>query len=263
MVTQIDRETFFEILGGEAVVDAMSDEERADALDRHLLAHLNEPGPTSGPRVPPKTIRRGTGAVFGNGEEPPVDLAPMPQRPTLLDFFRLRSSYSTVRHLLQSAEDARLHGASDVEILACLLHDLGQALMRVDHGWWGAQLIEPYVSEEVVFAVRYHQALRFFPDESVGYGYPELYVQIYGKDYVPEPYICDAYEYAKRHRYYMSARMVTVHDLYAFNPGAQVLIDPFVDIIGRYFREPEEGLGFDNSPVAHMWRSLIFPDHPL
>ena len=57
--------------------------------------------------------------------------------------------------------------------------------------------------------------------------------------------------------------MVTVHDLYAFDPTASVSLDPFVDIIGRHFRQPEEGLGFDGSVVAHMWRSLIFPDHPL
>jgi hypothetical protein len=42
-----------------------------------------------------------------------------------------------------------------------------------------------------------------------------------------------------------------------------VSIDPFTDIIGRHFKQPKEGLGFDNSPVAHMWRSIAFPDHPL
>jgi hypothetical protein len=31
----------------------------------------------------------------------------------------------------------------------------------------------------------------------------------------------------------------------------------------RYFKQPKEGLGYDNSPGAHMWRSLIYPDHPL
>ena len=34
-------------------------------------------------------------------------------------------------------------------------------------------MIEPYVDEEVSWAIRVHQALRFFPDKSVGYAYPD------------------------------------------------------------------------------------------
>jgi hypothetical protein len=36
-------------------------------------------------------------------------------------------------------------------------------------------------------------------------------------------------------------------------------LEDFTDIIGRNFRQPEEGLGFDSSPVAHMWRTIIWP----
>jgi hypothetical protein len=32
---------------------------------------------------------------------------------------------------------------------------------------------------------------------------------------------------------------------------------------GWYFNPPKEGLGYDNSPVAHLWRTLMFPDNPL
>jgi hypothetical protein len=42
-----------------------------------------------------------------------------------------------------------------------------------------------------------------------------------------------------------------------------VTIDPFVDLIGRRFKQPIEGLGNDGSPVAHMWRTLAAPDAPL
>ena len=65
-------------------------------------------------------------------------------------------------------------GLDEKVIIACLLHDIAMAgLITCDHGYWGAQLIEPYVDEEVSWAVRHHQALRYFPDESVGYSYPE------------------------------------------------------------------------------------------
>jgi hypothetical protein len=42
-------------------------------------------------------------------------------------------------------------------------------------------------------------------------------------------------------------------------------VDPeqFTDIIGRNFKQPAEGLGFDGSPVAHMWRTMIWPNNLL
>ena len=64
----------------------------------------------------------------------------------------------------------------------------------------------------------------------------------------------------KNHKWYMEPRLVTVNDLYAFDPNAKVSIDPFKDIIGRHFKQPKEGLGNDNSPSAHMWRTLARPD---
>jgi len=60
-------------------------------------------------------------------------------------------------------------------ILACLLHDIAVGgLISSDHGYWGAQLLRPYVDEEVHGRSRSMRPLRYFPDESVGYTYPEL-----------------------------------------------------------------------------------------
>lgn len=64
--------------------------------------------------------------------------------------------------------------------------------------------------------------LRFCPDETVGYEYPELYNRIFGEDYVPEPYIREQYDFARRHRWYMEARMITVNDTYGFQEGVQL-----------------------------------------
>ena len=50
---------------------------------------------------------------------------------------------------------------------------------------------------------------------------------------------------------------------YAFDPKAVVSLDPFIDIIGRHFKQPKEGLGQDNSPSSHMWRTIANPDAPL
>ena len=174
--------------------------------------------------------------------------------------FKVAGAYN---HVLQSATRALKTGMTEEVIFACLMHDVVQALIKVDHGWWGAQMFEPYVPEKSSFGVRYHQALRFFPDEANGYEYPDLYRRTFGIDYVPEPYIQETYKMVRKHKWYIEPRMVTVNDLYAFDPNAVVTMDPFVDIIGRHFKQPKEGLGFDNSPVAHMWRSIAFPDHPL
>jgi len=279
MPVEIERGAFIAELGGPAAVKLMSDEARADALEDYSIRALDEAiedvqssaeAATAPEKFPTaaevaardegRPYRRGVGNLFAS-RSPTKRLEPMPAKPTLADFFRLR--FHPANHVLQSAARAMKTGMTEEVILACLLHDTVQALIKVDHGWWGAQLFEPYVPEKTSFAIRYHQALRFYPDPAVGYEYPELYYRLYGTDYTPEPYIEATYKMVRQHKWYMEPRLVTVNDLYAFDPHAVVSIDPFIDIIGRHFKQPKEGLGFDNSPVAHMWRSIAFPDHPL
>jgi len=182
----------------------------------------------------------------------------MPEKPTLIDFFKLR--FAPPMHLLQSARHAKIAGMPEHIILACLLHDIAVlGFIRSDHGYWGAQMVEPYVTEEVTWAIRAHQALRFYPDAEFGYAYPDNYKAYFGEDYKPEPYIERAYREARAHKWYGTARMICVHDLYSFDPDVHVELEEFEDIIGRNFRQPEEGLGFDDSPSAHMWRTLRQP----
>jgi hypothetical protein len=201
---------------------------------------------------------RGTGTLFQpTGRE----FEPMPERPTLEDFFRLR--FAPARHVLQSATHALEDGQPEENIIAGLLHDTVQNLIKVDHGWWGAQLYEPYVSEYVSWGIRYHAALRFYPDEQYGYEYPELYNRIFGEDYVPPAYIKEAADFATGHPLYVAARMICVNDTYAFEEGKEVTLDPFIDMIGRHIKQPAEGLGYDNSSVAHMWRTIAMPNNPL
>jgi hypothetical protein len=191
-------------------------------------------------------------------------LARFPSKPTLLDFFKLRLQPITVRHLLTSASRALDAGQSERVVLACLLHDISNgALIRSDHGYWGAQMIAPYVDEEIAWAVRYHQALRYYPDESVGYAYPESYHRFFGADYTPPAYIRRDAEYARGHRWYMTSRLITIYDIYFFDDSPLPDTERFEDIIGRNFRQPAEGLGLDGSPAAHMWRTMIWPNNFL
>jgi hypothetical protein len=57
----------------------------------------------------------------------------------------------------------------------------------------------------------------------------------------------------------MTSREITLNDYYSFDPTVQVEIDEFADIIERNFRQPAEGLGWDDTPSSHMWRTMNWP----
>ena len=195
---------------------------------------------------------------------------PIPANATLADILTLRlhvpwfgMPIAAARHGVQCATLAMKAGCDEETILACLLHDVGLAVNRPDHGWWGAQLIEPYVSERITWAIRFHQALRYFPDASVGYAYPEMYVKMFGENYQPPEYIQAAHREALAHRWYMTARHITMYDDYSFDRNAPINLAPFMEIIERHFKQPREGLGNDASSTAHMWRTIIDPNKLL
>ena len=273
-MVSIDRRNFIAFLGGSAAVASMSAEAKADALEDYLTANIAEgsAGGGSAPRpptvaeltaqIPTRTYRRGAGRLFAAEQGNVPMLTPLPEKPTLADFIRLRFM-GTSEHCLQSARLARKKNLDEEIVFSCLIHDLVLNVMRADHGFWAAQLFQPYVSEKVTFAIRHHATLRFFPDHEAGYEYPELYRTMFGSDYVPPPHQQEEYRWVRKHRWYMAPRLVTVNDLYAFEPGVKVSLDEFEDVIGRHFKQPKEGLGFDGSPVAHMWRTASNPDNPL
>ena len=247
--------------------DAMTLSQKADALEQQMSDELDylviksrlysladadlSPAPNAGAMMAQNPKLR---VLMGDDPRLPA----MPEQPTLIDFFKYR--FGPSMHLLQSARHAVKGGLSEKMVLACLLHDISTiGFIRGDHGYWGAQLVEPYVDEEVTWAIRAHQVLRFYPDQSVGYEYPQSYVKTFGADYVVDDYVAEDYKRIKDRKWYMSGRMITVHDIYSFAPDVHVELEEFTDIIGRNFKQPKEGLGFDNSPVAHMWRAMIRP----
>jgi len=273
---EVDRRAFLASIGGVGALSALSPEDKAEELEHymeHMLDDLIEERDGTekmlympdgeaialseleqeAPRPP-----RGVGNLF---RPRATEFAPMSAKPDLVEFFQKR--FAPGNHVLQSATYALETGQPERTIFACLMHDVVLNLIKVDHGWWGAQLIEPYVEERISWGIRYHAPLRFYPDDSVGYEYPEMYNRIFGEDYVPEPYIRQAADFARAHSWYMEARLITLNDTYAFDPDKVVSLDPFVDIIGRNFKQPKEGLGYDNSPSAHMWRTIGYPDRPL
>ncbi len=264
----VNRRAFLATLGVGAL-EAMSPEDKAEALEHYMEGELDkaiavrtggEADALLDEELQDQDLKqpRGAGALLLPTRRV---LEPMPAKATLVDFFQYR--FAPANHVLQSAAHALKTDQPEETILACLLHDVVLNLIRADHGWWGAQLMAPYVPERVSWGIRYHAALRFYPDESVGYEYPEMYNRMFGEDYVPPAYIRQAYEFARAHKWYMDARLITMNDTYAFEPDTEVSIEPFIDIIGRHFKQPKEGLGYDNSASAHMWRTIENADKPL
>src|SRR5262249_45168531 len=193
----IDRRHFIATLGGAAAVKMMSSEAKAEALESYMGQQLNSSTAANPNKKFPKaaeieaqietrSFRRGVGNLFLNSQPNGKVrmLQPMPAQPTFLDFFKMRMQ-QTSNHVLQCANRAMKTGMSEEIILACLLHDTVHALIKTDHGYWGAQMYAPYDPEKVSFAIRYHQALRFYDDREAGYEYPDLYRNMFGEDYVP------------------------------------------------------------------------------
>ena len=264
-------------------IEVPPDELPASVREAGLTAWIREPLDDAVARtrrviVPPAAATAGTPLASAAGELMALSRRPdtvmmmgdnpalpkMPERPTLRDFYELRFGKIPFNHLLQSARLARERGLDEKVITACLLHDIAIAgLLSANHGYWAAQLVGPYVDEEVAWAIEKHEALRYFADESVGYAYPEAYLSFFGDDYRPPDYLCREAEAARKHRWYLTSRLVTINDLYSFDPNVVVSFDEFDDVVGRNFRQPAEGLGFDGSPVAHMWRTMIWPNNFL
>ena len=130
------RRAFFAGLGGVAAVSLMDSEAKADALEDFLGDQLDEAVaskqgtakkfPTVAEldaQIETRTYRRGAGSLFAGGRKV-KRVVPMPDKPTLVDYFTLR--FAPANHVLQSATLAKKNGMSEEIILACLLHDTVQ-----------------------------------------------------------------------------------------------------------------------------------------
>ncbi|MBT6032647.1 MAG: HD domain-containing protein, partial [Kordiimonadaceae bacterium] len=232
----IDRRTFIASVGGAAALAAMDANQKADALEQAMTDKLDvimKPAIATTYRQSHQNQRRKEGEVYHMGHDPRLEK--MSDKPTLLEYFDKRIGHSS--HLLQSARLAKINGLPEKIILACLLHDIsGGVFIKTDHGYYGSQLVAPYVDEEVSWAIKYHQSLRFIPDEEVGYPYPEAYIRYFGEDFKPEPYIFKHAEYARNHKWYMTARQICINDVYSFDPNVVVKLEDFHDIIARNWK---------------------------
>ena len=119
--------------------------QRADALEEQMSRELDyiviksrlysmAEGDMSPPPNAAKLMANNPNARVLMGDDP--RLPPMPEKPTLIDFFKYR--FGPAAHLLQSAKHAVNAGLPENMVLACLLHDISTiGFIRGDHGYWG------------------------------------------------------------------------------------------------------------------------------
>jgi predicted HD phosphohydrolase len=60
-------------------------------------------------------------------------------------------------HCLQTATRAERDGADDEIVVACLLHDVGKAVSVPNHPKIAAEILKPYVRDELYWMIEYHQ----------------------------------------------------------------------------------------------------------
>lgn len=129
-----------------------------------------------------------------------------------------------LQHSLMTATLARRAGAGDEEVVAALCHDLGKLFSIPNHGPIAAEMLKPYVREDIYHAVYHHQAFQgryYF--EHLGLD-PEARTRFAG-----EPW----YDFA--------VRLVDEWDAPAFDPAFDMdSLESFEPEVRRVFSAPKK-----------------------
>ncbi len=125
-------------------------------------------------------------------------------------------------HSLQTATRAERAGASEEMVLASLCHDIGKVVSVPNHPAIAAEILRPYVSEEVYWVILTHQDFQ-----------GRHYYKYLGKD----PDARNAY---KDHpSYQLAASFADEWDQTSFDPDYDTLpLEHFEPLIERYFSRP-------------------------
>jgi predicted HD phosphohydrolase len=130
-------------------------------------------------------------------------------------------------HCLQTATLAERAGADDEVVVASLCHDIGKAVSVPNHGAIAAEMLKPYVSDDIYHAVKHHQ------DFQGRYYYEHLGLDKNARDrFAGEPW------------YDMAEKLVDRWDAPAFDPSYDIdSLDSFAPEVGRVFSRPKRMAG--------------------
>jgi predicted HD phosphohydrolase len=125
-------------------------------------------------------------------------------------------------HSLMAGTLARRSGASDEEVVAALCHDLGKLFSIPNHGPIAAEMLKPYVRDDIYHAVYWHQEFQ-----------GRYYFEHLGKD--PE----GRARFREEGWYDFAVRLVDEWDAPAFDPGFDAdALASFEPEVTRVFSNP-------------------------
>ena len=141
-----------------------------------------------------------------------------------LDDIEVGFGVSQLSHCLMAGTLARRSGASDEEVVAALCHDIGKLFSIPNHGPIAAEMLKPYVSDDIYHAVYWHQDFQ-----------GRYYFEHLGKDkearkrFEGEPW------------YAFAERLVDDWDAPAFDPDFAVdPLESFEPEVTRVFSNPKK-----------------------
>ena len=139
-----------------------------------------------------------------------------------LDAIEVGFAATQLGHSLMAGTLARRSGASDEEVVAALCHDLGKLFSIPNHGPIAAEMLKPYVREDIYHAVYWHQEFQ-----------GRYYFEHLGKD--PE-----GRERFKGESWYgFAEKLVDEWDAPAFDPDFEVdSLESFEPEVTRVFTRP-------------------------
>jgi predicted HD phosphohydrolase len=139
-----------------------------------------------------------------------------------LEHIEVGFAANQLTHSLMTATLARRSGASDEEVVAALCHDLGKIFSIPNHGPIAAEMLKPYVSDDVYHAVYWHQDFQ-----------GRYYFEHLGKDK-------EARERFRGTSWYdFAVKLVDDWDAPAFDPGFAVdPLESFEPEVTRVFSNP-------------------------
>ena len=125
-------------------------------------------------------------------------------------------------HALQTATYAEKAGADTQMIVASLCHDIGKLISVINHPGIAAEILKPYVREEIYFAIKAHQDFQ-----------GRHYYQHFGGDVNAR----DKYE--GEQFYELAARFADEWDQVAFDPDGETYpLEHFEPMVREVFASP-------------------------
>lgn len=150
--------------------------------------------------------------------------APMQIMDTLrrLEPLQLGFAANQLTHSLMAGTLARRDGATDEEVVAALCHDIGKVLSIPNHGPIAAEMLKPYVREDIYQAIYWHQDFQ-----------GAYYYEFMGKP-------GDLRENFRKEGWFdFAEKLVDRWDAPAFDPGFDVdPLESFEDQVVKVFSSP-------------------------